>query len=147
MMSGSKSPARFRALVRRGAFAGLLLPGLLLLNLVCFCVHGSASAAADPASQPAAHCRSHEKATTADAGGAPDSRSHQSAACPHCGEGSALHASPRIASDSSLTLLDMAGVFWIAFTVSSVREAPLLNEYATQHSPPSSIARNRILRI
>ena len=147
MMSGSKSPARFRALVGRGAFAGLLLPGLLLLNLLCFCVHGSASGAADPVGQPAAHCRSHEKATAADAGGAPDSQSHQSAACPHCGEGSALHASPRIASDSSLPRLDIAGVIRIVFTVSSVRETPLLNEYATQHSPPGSIARNYILRI
>ena len=132
---------RFEGFARRGLLAALLLPGLLLLNLLCFCVH---DAAAEVVRNPEAlPCHARDGTPAADTSDAPQPQ-HHGAACPHCGEGNDLFASPRA--------VDLASPGASAIPVAPLvfGMIPLENAIASSgadHSPPRLVTRNRILRI
>jgi hypothetical protein len=147
MLPATRTPSQLRAVVRRGILAGLLLPGLLVVNLLCLCAHHAA--AADEPARPN-HCEAHAAGGSPRTGGAslPHGDGERDDACPHCGEGSALFASPRMASALSTPapLLVAAPVHPVAFAVAPVT-GRWLRASPGEHVPPALFARNSILRI
>lgn len=144
-MSVPRSRLRFEALARRGWLASLLLPGLLLVNLLCFCVHDAAAAAVNTTSVEAAPCHAHDGTAARDGQGSSAPQPQHEGACPHCGEGSALFASPRVASDLASPGAVMIPVAPVG-TLAAVEAATIAGP-DSGHSPPRRIARNRVLRI
>jgi hypothetical protein len=145
-MSVRRSRLRVGDLARRGLLAGVLLPGLLLLNLLCVCTHDAAAGAVEMARAEAAPCHAHDGVGAADSGGtdAPQPP-HEGAACAHCGDGSALFASPRAVSDlASPDALVVPAAPTVLTMIALESAIPSLDRSL---SPPLPVPRNRILRI
>lgn len=139
-MSAVRSASRLAALGRRWALAGLILPGLLLTNLLCFCVHGAGSTAA--VSEPAGHCHADGQGLEVPV---PHS-SEEGATCPHCRGDGALLSSARALSDGLLHLVSAALIVPLAFTEPVAVEMPIWTANILL-APPPLFARNRILLI